>query len=171
MSSYELTVPISATLKGANTGHKIYKLSLTPVATGTKTPFRIHWESALTVEILSVEGTVAVIRGHQDKTAGFAAAAIVGDGNTITTVHGLAVYSAPATEGAPARFSLEKAVGVRRVIKGVADVGDSPALHIGVANSYDASTHDVAMVTAMMRVRFTGTSDSIAYAAGLPNFS
>jgi len=131
----------------------------------------VHWESALTVEILSVEGSVSVIRGSADKTAGFAAAAIVGDGNSITTVHGLAIYDKPATEGAPARFSFDKAIGVRRVIKGIADVGDSPALHIAVANSYDATTHDVAIVAAVMRVRFSGTSDAIAYASGLPNFA
>jgi len=171
MSSYEFSIPISATLKGANSGHKIYKLSLVPVATGTKTPYRIHYESALTVEILSVEGSLSVIRGAQDKTAGFAVAAIVGDGNAATTVHGLAVYTTPATEGTPSRFSLSQAVGVRRVIKGVADVGDSPSLHVAVTNSYDATTHDVAILAAVMRVRFSGTSDAIAYASGLPGFS
>jgi len=170
MSSYELSIPISATLKGANAGHKIYKLSLVPVST-TKTPFWTHYDSALTVEILSVEGTLSVIRGAQDRTAGFAVAAIVGAGNSAATVHALAVYAAPATEGAPSRFSLSQSVGVRRVIKGIADVGDSPALHVAVTNSYNAGMHDVAILSAVMRVRFTGTSDSVAYAAGLPDFA
>jgi len=170
MSSYELSIPISATLKGANSGHKIYKLSLVPVSTN-KTPFWTHYDSALTVEILSVEGSLSVIRGAQDKTAGFAVAAIVGAGNAAATVHALAVYTSPATEGSPSRFSLAQSVGVRRVIKGVADVGDSPALHVAVTNSYDASKHDVAILAAIMRVRFSGTSDSVAYAAGLPDFA
>jgi hypothetical protein len=167
---YRFTFPASATLNGAAATHKIYKMSLVPAgpAVGKSASlYYSHFRSALTVRLVDVQGTVFCPRAATDKPASIACAAVVADTNTAATVHALARGKEVASEGRPARFTLGEAIGVRRVLKGIADVGGCPAIHIAVSSSYDASTVDSVVLSALITVEFDGESDDVAYEIAL----
>jgi hypothetical protein len=167
---YQFTFPASATLNGANATHKIYKMSLIPVAPAANKPSSLyysHFRSALTVRLLDVQGTVFCPRAATDTPASIACAAVVADTNTAATVHALARGKEVASEGRPGRFTLAEAIGVRRILKGVADVGGVPAIHIAVSSSYDASDVDSVVLSALITVEFDGESDDVAYEVAL----
>jgi hypothetical protein len=167
--SYVLSFPISATLKGAKSGHKVYKMSLVPVQIAGKTPslYYSHFSSAIKVRLLDVQGVVFCPRSSLEKPASIATAAIVDDTNTAATVHELARGRDVASEGSSARFELSQAIGVRRILKGVADDGGLPAIHLAVASSWDAETTDSVVMSAMIKVEFSGESDAVAYQTAL----
>jgi hypothetical protein len=167
---YQFTFPASATLNGANAAHKIYKMSLIPTAPAANKQASLyysHFRSALSVRLLDVQGTVFCPRAATDTPASIACAAVVADTNTAATVHALARGKEVASEGRPGRFSLAEAIGVRRVLKGVADLGGVPAIHIAVSSSYDASDTDSVVLSALITVEFDGESDDVAYEVAL----
>jgi hypothetical protein len=167
---YTLSFPISATLMGAKSTHKVYKLSLIPVGpTSGKSAslYYSHFRSAVKVTLLDVQGTIFCPRTALDKAASIASCAVVADTNTAATVHALARGRDVASEGRPARFQLSEAIGVRRILKGVADDGELPAVHLAVSSSWDAETTDSVVLSAMITVEFSGESDAVAYETAL----
>jgi len=163
---YQQTFSVSASLKGASSAHIVYKLPFTPGASSTTT-YGKAFHGALTARLVSVQGTLFVAEFAADKAKPFATAAVVATTNAATTVHGLAVRSKFAFSGQAIEFDDKNLIGCGRVLKGVLDDGERPAVHVAVSSSWDTSALDVAFISLTFTVEFEGGSDSMAFEQAL----
>jgi len=163
---YQQTFSVSASFKGASSTNVVYKLPFIPSATSTTTYGKV-FHGALTARLVSVQGTLFVAEFAADKAKPFATAAVVATTNVATTVHGLAVRSKFAFSGQAIEFDDKNLIGCGRVLKGVLDDGERPAVHVAVSSSWDASAMDVAFISLTFTVEFEGGSDSMAFEQAL----
>jgi len=165
---YQHTFVMSQALKGVDTNHKVYKLSLIPTDTSA-TLYGAHVRSCTSARLISAKGVLFMAATAHDKVAPFGTAAFVASGNKATTVHGLANGGRFAFAGQDMQFDFSSAIGVDNVIKGVKGPGESPALHLAVASSWDTLSIDVAFFSMRFVVEFDGVSDDVAFDGALPS--
>jgi len=157
-------------VKGHSSGHHLTGVSLVPPATST-TPYGVAFNNALTVTLESVSGTITTMRTKASENSVFAAAGILSGVKVATTVHALAAESGISTDGTIVPFSFSSDTGLRRVLKGVADVGELPYLVVGTASTWDTSQIDVAIVTIRIQVNMEGQSNASRYMNAIPDLA
>jgi hypothetical protein len=169
--SYTIPFNVSFALRGGDSKTVLYKVPLTPAPASQGSPasmFRVHFDSATQVSLVDAEGTITCLQAKGTENAPFASAAFVGIDTPITSVHQLARGSPIASAGSSVPFSLGQSVGLARILKGVLDAGDPPALFVAISSSWNTSGFDVALVTMRLTVKFEGVSNAVVYSESFP---
>jgi hypothetical protein len=166
-TGYTRTFSNSGVIRGVDNTHKIVRASIVP-SDKSSTAYAVLFRTSLEVILEHAEISVTCFRARADQQAPFASCAILGDVQSVTTVHELGIHTSVASSGATASQNLDRTLGLRRVLKGVADVGDLPVFCVGVSSSYDASNEDVAFFRWSWRVRFVGESNAASFEQSIP---